>query len=162
MECAWRKCSMARMWSACLPLPCSTWTISLSSLSVNVCAFDTYNKHYSFTATANICCTLFSRRNRSNTIFYANDLMATNLRNTHPVSIRRLFLYSNVSNKVQRKVSNRNGSHGSGRWTLTSKPGFQFQCNPYNNNNRCTYNAHIVEPWTRIIWGHPAKSAPPP
>ena len=28
------------------------------------------------------CCTLFCRRNRSNTIFYANDLMATNFRNT--------------------------------------------------------------------------------
>jgi len=26
-------------------------------------------------------------RNSSNTIFYANDLMATNFRNTHPVSL---------------------------------------------------------------------------
>ena len=42
-------------------------------------------------ATADICCTLFSRRNRSNTNFYANDLMATNLRNTHPVSMTVIF-----------------------------------------------------------------------
>ena len=42
-------------------------------------------------ATADICCTLFCRRNRSNTIFYANDLMATNFRNTHPVSMTVIF-----------------------------------------------------------------------
>jgi len=42
-------------------------------------------------ATADICCTLFCCRNRSNTMFYANDLMATNLRNTHPVSMTVIF-----------------------------------------------------------------------
>jgi len=42
-------------------------------------------------ATADICCTLFSRCNRSNTIFYTNDLMATNFRNTHPVSMTVIF-----------------------------------------------------------------------
>jgi len=42
-------------------------------------------------ATADICCTLFCRRNRSNTIFYANDLMATNFRNTHPLSMTVIF-----------------------------------------------------------------------
>jgi len=33
----------------------------------------------------------FSRRIRSNTTFYANDLMATNFRNTHPVSMTVIF-----------------------------------------------------------------------
>ena len=42
-------------------------------------------------ATADICCTLFSRHNRSNIIFYANDLMATNFRNIHPVSMTVIF-----------------------------------------------------------------------
>ena len=47
-------------------------------------------------STADICCTLSSRCNRSNTIFYANDLMATNS-SLNDSNFLTTMLYKNIN-----------------------------------------------------------------